>query len=293
MHNDKKHILGRNGMPRLQFDKKARINLVILLLIVVLIYLIFLIMHNRQQPLILYGNVDIRDVNLGFRVSGRLMSLKVDEGDTVHPGDLIGHLDPAPYVSQVEAAKAVVNQRKSSLVYAQTVYEREKKLFGTGASSPDRYQNALSNLNSAQANLENGTADLAEATIRVNDTNLYAPSEGVVLTRAVEPGTMLNIGDTVITVTLINPVWVRAYVSEVNLGRAKPGTKVQVFADAFPNKAFEGQIGFVSPTAEFTPKTVETTDLRTDLVYRLRIVMQDPHHELRQGMPVTVKLVEQ
>ncbi|MHB1948237.1 MAG: efflux RND transporter periplasmic adaptor subunit [Gammaproteobacteria bacterium] len=264
---------------------------IITLLLIILYYTFSALYHHFNHQLILYGNVDIRDVNLGFRVSGRLQTLKVDEGDRVQPGELIAQLDPEPYIREVLASEAAVKQQKALLAYAETVYAREKKLFGTGASSTDKYNNALSSRNAAKANLEKAIADLSQSMLRYQDTNLYVPSEGIVLTRAVEPGTMLAISDTVITVTLIDPIWVRAYISESELGRAKPGTKVRVYADSFPNKFFEGQIGFVSPTAEFTPKTVETPDLRTELVYRLRIVMQDPHHELRQGMPVTVKVL--
>jgi len=94
---------------------------------------------------------------------------------------------------------------------------------------------------------------------------------------------------TVYSLSLDAPVYVRAYVGEPDLGRIAPGTPVRVRTDA-SEKAYSGQVGFVSPRAEFTPKTVETTDLRTDLVYRLRIVVDDADDALRQGMPVTVEV---
>ncbi|MDN7221285.1 efflux RND transporter periplasmic adaptor subunit, partial [Klebsiella pneumoniae] len=115
-----------------------------------------------------------------------------------------------------------------------------------------------------------------------------APSDGTLMTRAVEPGTMLNAGGTVLTLSLTHPVWVRAYVDEKNLGQAQPGQEVLLYTDSRPDKPYHGKIGFVSPSAEFTPKTVETPDLRTDLVYRLRIVVTDADGALRQGMPVTI-----
>ncbi len=283
--------LEKHGNVTHLIRKKTLLKLGIVLFVLIVFYYLFTTWYQHHKPLTIYGNVDIRDVNLGFRVSGRLLTLNVDEGDAVHTGELIGHLDPSPYLREVNAGKAAVNQQQALLQYAETVYAREKRLFGTGASSTDRYNNALSSRNAAKASLEKARADLSQSALRLQDAYLYSPSEGVVLTRAVEPGTMLAANDTVISVTLINPIWVRAYVTESELGKAKPGTQVKVYSDSFPNKPFDGQIGFVSPTAEFTPKTVETPDLRTELVYRLRIVMQDPHHELRQGMPVTVKLL--
>ena len=97
-------------------------------------------------------------------------------------------------------------------------------------------------------------------------------------------------GSVIYTLSLQKPVWVRAYVSEPNLGRIKPGMEAFITTDTHTDKPFIGHIGFISPQAEFTPKTVETPELRTDLVYQLRIIIEDPKGQLRQGMPVTVKI---
>lgn len=273
-------------------NKKIQLKVIIGFLVIIGLYSLLSSWYHHNDKLTLYGNVDIRDVNLGFRVSGRLQELKVDEGDEVHKGELLARLDSDPYQREVNAALAVVNQQKALLAYAETVFAREKKLAGTGASSIDHYQSAISNRDSAKANLERAYAELSQATLHLQDTNLYSPSDGVVLTRAVEPGSMLPVNATILTVSLVNPVWVRAYVDEAELGKAKSGTKVKVYSDSDHKNSYDGQVGFVSSTAEFTPKTVETTNLRTQLVYRLRIIVEDTHHELRQGMPVTVKFIK-
>jgi HlyD family secretion protein len=88
--------------------------------------------------------------------------------------------------------------------------------------------------------------------------------------------------------TLATPVWVRTYVNERDLGLVEPNTEVHVVTDTSPGKPYKSKIGFISPTAEFTPKSVETRELRTDLVYRMRVVVDNPDGGLRQGMPVTV-----
>ena len=119
---------------------------------------------------------------------------------------------------------------------------------------------------------------------------LTAPSDGVILTRAQEAGAILQGGSAVFTLSLVDPVWVRAYVQEPDLGRIHPGMKVEIRTDARRDPPYVGQIGYISPRAEFTPKTVETAELRTALVYRLRIVVANPDDGLRQGMPVTVTL---
>jgi len=132
--------------------------------------------------------------------------------------------------------------------------------------------------------------DGAAAKIQLADTELHAPSNGVILTRAQEVGAIVQAGATVLTLSLQTPVWVRAYVDEPHLGDVHPGAKVEVFTDSKPDQPYHGQVGYISPRSEFTPKSVETEELRTSLVYRLRVVVSDPDASLRQGMPVTVKL---
>ncbi|MEZ5277952.1 MAG: secretion protein HlyD [Opitutaceae bacterium] len=294
------------------------------------------------STLTLQGNVDIREVNLGFRVGGRLASLEFDEGDAVQSGEVMARLDAAPYEravedavarvaslrsrvklvesgyrpEEVDQARASVEARRVGLANAERRLVRETELRGTGASAAKAYDDALAardeavaqvklaeaslallvagfrseDIEQARANLAAGEAALASARIQVDDAVLRAPSDGVVLTRVVEPGTILGPGATVYSLSLTRPVWVRAYVSEPDLGRIRPGQKVEVATDTDPGKPCIGQIGFISPTAEFTPKTVETKELRTGLVYRLRIVVEDSDDRFRQGMPVTVRI---
>ena len=118
---------------------------------------------------------------------------------------------------------------------------------------------------------------------------MHTPSRGTVLVRALEPGSMASAGQTVLTLSLQDRTWVRAYVPEPELGEIHPGMPVQVYTDA-RTEPYSGQIGFIASRAEFTPKNVETEELRTDLVFRFRVVLDHPDEALRQGMPVTVVL---
>ena len=292
------------------------------------------------DALIIYGNVDIRTVNLSFRVPGKLASLDVDEGDLVEPGQLLGELDPEPYKNALTQARGEYDAQKANLAlleegyrneeiaqvrssmherlvafeYADTNYRRMQKLYDTGAISTDERDHArtarneaMANLQAAkdklgqyetgsraqeikaaQGNLEQAAGILAQAQLNLEDSKLISPSRGVILTRAAEPGTVLATGSSVFTLSLTRPVWVRAYVEETNLPRAVPGTEVKITTDGQGDKVYDGRIGFVSPTAEFTPKSVQTPALRTDLVYRLRIIVTNPDDNLRQGMPVTI-----
>ena len=300
--------------------------------------------HQREQGgrLTLYGNVDIREVNLGFRVSGKLAKLGYDEGDKVKAGEVIASLDDEPYrnlvasaTAQVESlrarlklretgtrpeeiaqARSLVREREATAANAERVFKRSAELVAAKAVSIQDRDNAAANSQEAEARLKfarenlalleagfrmeeiaQSKADLAQAEaalataeLQMKDAVLTAPANGVILTRAQEVGAILQAGATVFTVSLQSPVWVRAYVHESDLGRIQPGMKAQVFTDSRGDKPYTGQIGFISPRAEFTPKSVETTELRTALVYRLRIVVANPDEGLRQGMPVTVKL---
>ncbi len=101
---------------------------------------------------------------------------------------------------------------------------------------------------------------------------------------------MVAAGTGIVTETLNSPVWIRAYVPETLLGEIQSGMKVDIYMDSAPEQpAAQGQIGFISPVAEFTPKSVETATLRTDLVYRIRIVVESGAERLLQGMPVTIR----
>jgi HlyD family secretion protein len=94
----------------------------------------------------------------------------------------------------------------------------------------------------------------------------------------------------VYTLALLDPVWIRTYVPEPILGKVAPGMRAEVRTDSYPDKVYSGWVGFISPSAEFTPKTVQTPELRTRLVYQMRVYTCDPNNELRLGMPATVTI---
>ncbi len=142
----------------------------------------------------------------------------------------------------------------------------------------------------ARAQLAAGEASLTLAQQRLEDTNLHAPANGVIRNRILEPGDMAFPQTPVLTLAFIDPVWVRAYLPEPMLGRIALGTRAAIHTDSYPDKAYEGWVGYISPTAEFTPKTVQTPELRTRLVYSVRVFACNPQNELRLGMPVTVIL---
>ncbi|MDR3494183.1 MAG: secretion protein HlyD [Ancalomicrobiaceae bacterium] len=299
----------------------------------------------QHQPetggdLTLQGNVEVRQVNLGFKVAGRIKALDVDEGAAVAQGQRLAELDPVYFqdsITQLQAqcdqlkanlakmqagnrpeeiaqAEATVAERQAALDNTKLAFDRANSLMQTATGTRKAYDDAVASraqaaaqLNSARqglilmqagfrkedieaarAQLDGGEAQLKIAERQLADASLYAPSAGTILTRVRETGAIVNAGETVFVESLTSPVWIRTYVSETELGRIHPGEEVAIKTDTPGMPVIKGRVGFISSTAEFTPKTVETRELRTALVYRLRIVAEDPQGVLRQGMPVTV-----
>lgn len=236
----------------------------------------------------LYGNVDIRDVALSFRVSGRIDEVRFEEGDRVSAGDVVAVLDRQPFTDDVTLYRAQLEEAVVTRNKVEKPFQRRAELTKIGAISTEERDDAEAARDEAQAQVKSAEARLQVALTGLHDTRLYSPSNGIILTRVREPGAVVGAGEPVLSLALDNPVWVRTYIDEPNLGFIYPGQKAAVFTDS--GAQYEGQVGFISPQAEFTPKSVETSQLRTDLVYRLRIVINAPDKFLRQGMPVTVRL---
>lgn len=290
----------------------------------------------------LYGNIDIRQVELGFRVSGRLEQLAFEEGESVSAGTSLAKLDPRSYRDTVRGAEAEVARRQAGLAKleaglrpseigqalaryqevqadlasARRDLARQQQLAQEGAATRVATEHAeaavevasarvasagdalklsrqgarVEDIAEARAALSAAEASSAAAQTALADSELLAPSDGIILSRVRERGAIVGPSDVVYVMSLTKPVWARAYIAEPLLGRVHPGLAVAVYSDTAPGRAYRGRVGFISPVAEFTPKSVETPELRTDLVYRLRVIIEDADQGLRQDMPVTVRL---
>lgn len=275
-------------------DMKRRLILLFLFLILVGVGIkLFYTEWAREQEadhITLFGNIDVRQVDLGFRVSGRVIAMPFEEGDFVAAGSLIGELDQQPYLDLVKEAKANAAAIQINLENTELLLKRRQELIADGSVSQEDLENTTASRNALIANHQQAIAALGAAQTNLEDTKIFAPSDGTILTRIREPGTVVRAADPIYTLSIISPVWVRAFIPEKYLGVVFPGMRAEILTDSPDKKNYTGQVGFISPVAEFTPKTVETTELRSDLVYRLRIIADNPDRGLRQGMPVTVRL---
>lgn len=354
------------------------------------------------RELVLYGNVDLRQVQLAFNNSERIAEVLVQEGERIRRGQVVARLDTrrlepqvgqaeakaaaqrqvvaryhhgnrpeeiAQAKAQVEAQKAVVERlrngtrpeeiaearanvesAKADASNARQRYERVKglsvvrlpnrsevqavsqqdiddakaalevaeaklmasqKALELAIAGPrkeeiaeseaklklyqEAYQMAVvgpreEDVAQAEAELRAGEAQLALLKQQLADAALLAPADAVVRSRLLEPGEMSTPLRPVFSLAITDPKWVRAYVSEPDLGKVRQGMAATVQVDSFPGRKFAGWVGFISPVAEFTPKTVQTEELRTSLVYEVRVFVNDPSDVLRLGMPATALL---
>lgn len=299
--------------------------------------------HCQQASttdLALYGNVDIRQVQLAFNGSARIDRMLVSEGEAVRQGQLLATLDStrleqnvALLEAQVAAQQQVVARlqrgnrpeeiqkaradaeaaridaqnaertyrRLADLVARQFVARQQADDAKAASDAAQaRYEAAqatrhllelgarVEDVAAAQATLKANEAALAIAREQLADGSLYAPADGVIQDRILEPGDMASPQLSLYTLALTDPIWVRAYVSGVDLGKIYSGMRAEVGTDSYPGKRYRAWLGYISPSAEFTPKSVETSDVRSNLVYQVRVFVCNPQNELRLGMPATV-----
>ena len=300
---------------------------------------------KSQNRLVLYGNVDLRQVDLAFNNSERIAEVLVQEGAMITRGQVLARLDTSRLKPQVATAKALVDAQqaiveklhhgsrpqevdqaqanvasaKADQVNAEQQWRRLTSLTAltTGrAISEQDLEAAKAAMVSAQARLAVAEKSLdlsrigprkedvaqGEAQLRANesqlellsrqlaDSELLSPSDAVVRSRLLEPGEIASPQRPVLNLALLDPKWVRAYISEPDLGKIHSGMRASISTDSFPHQSLSGWVGFISSVAEFTPKTVQTQELRSSLVYEVRVFVRDPHNEMRLGMPATVLL---
>ena len=308
---------------------------------------------SEDTGMVLYGNVDNRQVQLSFQLPERILELYPDEGTMVRKGEVLGMLDPVRIENEIMAAKATISIREAALRAAEAGLKKTQN--GTRveyiaiakaglAALNARYKNAqIENNRSAQlfksnvitkreqekyeaeyffykgaieavqsilarlikgersedidiqeANVEKAKAELlqAQSNLRIleqklADTKLYAPEDGIIRNRIHEPGEMVSPQAPVLTMSVISPKWIRTYIRESNLMKVKIGDTVNIQFDG-TDQLFTGRIGYIASNAEFTPKNIETEELRTNLVYEVRVYVEDKENLLKLGAPATI-----
>ena len=245
---------------------------------------------GNKDALILSGNVEVTEVNSGFKIPGRVQALYTDEGRMVAKGDKIAILDSAELESLVTQNRASVRNSEAQYEKAQNDLERYTQLFGDDVISPQQMDSAKTAYDVSASQLQMSQASLKTSEVRLRDSVIYATLNGIVLRKNVEEGETVVAGTSIFTVGDLENPWIKVYVKEDKLGLVKLGQKAQVTTDSYPGKLYEGAVTYISSEAEFTPKNVQTREERVKLVFGVKVSVKNVNNELKPGMPADVKI---
>lgn len=288
------------------------------------------------------GTIEVTEVEVSFKIPGRVRERLVDEGEQVKAGQIVARLDDEDLrlelaqrerdteilganlreletgfrkedIDRADAAvkrvKADAERLKADFARQETLYRREvisRRDYDAAKASFESSRAALreavaqqelmhrgprsEQIEAARARLAQSMEALELARTRLGYTTLASPMAGLVLAKHVEPGEQVAAGTPIVSVGDMVNTWMRAYIAETDLGRVKVGQKAWVTSDTWPDRRYEGTVTFISPEAEFTPKSVQTQKERVKLVYRIKITIPNRNMELKPGMPVDAKI---
>lgn len=264
---------------------------------------------DRVQKGQVLARLDTRELKLQLQRLNAEIAAQQSTVDKLHNGTR---------PEEIRQAEGNLSQAQAAAEHAAGVYQRKRDIYTSIAGiSQQELDNAYHDMEAKQATMSVAEAALQEAkagprqediagaeaglqALRneqlryiylLSQYELQAPDDGVIRSRLLEAGDMASPSRPVFKLSLPGKKWVRAYVPETELGRVYEGQQARVYIDSLPGKAIGGQVGYISGTAEFTPKHVQTEELRTSLVYEVRVYVDDADNVLRLGMPATVRIV--
>jgi len=292
------------------------------------------------DAILLSGTIEAREIDLSFRVGGRMDQLLTDEGASVKEGDVVARLDTRDFQlsldqanataevasaalatlragtrkQEIHVAEADLDKARAELTFAKSEVKRVKALLPKQLATEQQLDSQQLQQNVAEATVEQARQHLlllkegtrqedierakkeydarmqavTWAQQQLSYTDLASPVTGMITVRLKEAGEMVTAGEPVLRLAELARPWVRGYLSETDLGRVHLGQAVTVRVDGLPGREFNGRLSFISPVAEFTPKTVETRELRVDLVYRIKVDVDNPEGILKIGMPADI-----
>lgn len=266
--------------------------------------------NGDDSTLRISGTVEIREVRLAPLTSGRLIRLLRDEGDSVRAGDTVAILEQPgidALLAQRRAQARAAGSRVAEIMAARadseraaSEFKRAKVLLDQNAMSMQEYEALQSAAAAAAARLqavqatatesEAAAAAVAMAQSVADQLILVAPADGIVLVRYVEPGETVTVGAPVVSLGLVRQPWIRAYVGQRYIARVAVGQAVRIHVDGYPDTTFAGRISEIAPRAEFTPRAALTESERADLVFAIKVAIDDAGGRLKAGMPVDVSM---
>lgn len=217
------------------------------------------------------GTIEVTEVVVSSKVTGRVIQLNIDEGSNVITDEVLAEVEKQDYQASLDSARA-------KQMLAKKEFERNTEAYASRSISADQLDTALHNFEAADA-----TLTLAEN--QLSYTTITSPIKGVVLSKAVEMGELVVPGSPIATMANLDEVKLYLYVGESIVGKLKLGGSVEVTVDSFPGKVFMGRVSYISDKEEFTPKPIQTQEERTTYVYKVKVIIPNPGHDLKPGMP--------
>jgi HlyD family secretion protein len=252
-------------------DKKKMVVLAAVALAAVGVFAWFYIAQYLDPSLTASGTIEATEVVVSSKVAGHILKINYDEGDTVQQKAVIAQIDPTDARAALLNAQARYDEAKND-------YSRNSKLFASKMISEQQYD-------AAKANYEAAKAALDQAKDGYDNTDISAPLTGTVLVKAVEVGELANFGTPIVTLANLEILKLIVYLGEKDIGQIKLGDPVKVTVDAYPGQTFNGKITHIADKAEFTPKSIQTKDERTTLVFGIKVEIRNPDQKLKPGMP--------
>ncbi len=273
---------------------------------------------NNEQTFYSSGTLEATEIVVGSQANGELLTLDVEEGDAVTVGQVIARVDTEKLVlqeQQLEAgllelslnrvnAKRSVALARENLDNVQKKYDRIKALLNGGSTTQQNFDDIETALKSAQTQYDNAKTSLnvlsakesqleaQKALIKsqLKDCVITSPIDGVVLEKYIDAGELIRMGSNIVNIADIRKMWIKFYITEADFGQVKIGDSARFVSGIEPPKEFTGKITWISPKAEFTPKNVQTREARADLVYAVKLMIDNPDGVLKIGMPGDVYL---
>lgn len=277
------------------------------------------------------GTIEGTDVDVGMEAAGRVTAVRVDEGTRVRPGDTLVVVDDTDYRIQLRQAVANLESfeaqyrlategsRKEDIIQSEAAYkaaeadyQRMKDLLASQTVTQKQYDDVYTRYVAAQQTYRKIKAglrpeeitnartrrDYAAAQVdllkkKVHDCVLVSPTTGIVTLRSIEPGELVGVGTNVLRITDLDRVNLMIYVSEEELARIRLGEEASVSVDGYPGRTFRGKVVYLAPSAEFTPKNVQTKEERTKLVFGVKIEIPNSDGALKPGLPADATIAVQ
>jgi HlyD family secretion protein len=270
---------------------RAVVIIPVLIVVIALYYSIgFLSGYINRGRISASGTIDVVEVKVGTKASGKIIELNVDEGSRVKIGDIIAKIDIPEIEASLRSALSAERAAMSQSENAAQDFKRIYNLYEKNMVSKQQYDSSKTLADSLYESYLQAKAWTDSVKARINDAVIKAPVNGAVLVKAAEQGELVSAGSTIVSLGNLSKLELKVYISEKQYGKIRIGDSVAIFVDSYPKEQFSGLVKYISSQAEFTPKNIQTKDERVNQMYEVKIDIPNPEIKLKPGMPADAQI---